>query len=468
MAKTARYTTLPLLFCCAISSAMSSGPAPPPIGIEQAIRRALEADSELRLLRLDHKLDEARFRTAVREFFPNLSISYSGLDSVTFAMPDARSRRLSVGFQQLVFGANRRITGRRLRRMELDIQRLALLSAAERTAVTVIGLFADYLRATQQTAIVERTFELTRDQVAIAAEELAQGAVSELQFLEIELMSRELGLELAKSRSERQRLLVRFMQLLRLDSSAPTAPYGAIDTAYRGTIDARDIERLRAGVSDDNLEVLRARAGTAAAAEQQRRARRDWIPDVRLNGELVSSADRFPLTQHGFSVGLTLAFALPLTPGDITVSAGRQSATERSRSVAATLRPGDNFDALYSRTAADIAVSRSRAGLDDLLRATDSAINELAIDLTHHRAALDILSSRRELEAQRAEIERLRLQLGEITRIAYLESQVARSRLEIDIARTVVALFQTEVALLQLAGTATFEPVYSRLFLAEE
>ncbi len=468
--RTVRYLVVVLILLgrAAAPAAADLPPGTQSITIDSAIARALEVDSELKNLRLLHQLDAARYRVSAREFLPRLSISYSGLDSVSYAATDSHSRRLTLGVQQLVYSAGSRIRGRKLRRMQLDIEELALLAAAERVALNVIELFADYLLLQHKNAILQQTWELSQQQREIAARELALGTVSELHYLEIDLLSQDLQLELQQARSRQRRTKVRFQQLLRIEQPSQSAPHGRIDTEFRGYIDSAAIELYRARARTDNLDILRAQKDLQAAVEQQRRARLTWLPDIRLNADVTSSADRFPLSEHGYSVGVTFDFAVPVVPAETTVSAGRQSATERSRSVSGTVRPGDNLDAIFSRTSADIEVARKQTQHDDLLQQSDSALIELAVELDHHHLALSLLQARGSVESRRSEIERLRLQLGEITRVAFLEAEIARAHLSIALTQTVVALFRTEVAILQLSGSGSFDQLYNRLIVSGE
>ena len=466
--RAARYLVV-VLFLLGRATAPAAADRPPgahSITIDGAIARALEVDSELKNLRLLHRLDAARYRISAREFLPRLSIGYSGLDSVSYGAADSRSRRLTLSAQQLVYSAGSRIRGRKLRRMELDIEELALVAAAERTALNVIELFGDYLLLQHQNAILQQTWELSQQQRDIAARELALGSVSELHYLEIDLLSRDLQLELQQARSRQQRTQVRFQQLLRIEQPSRSAPHGRIDSSFRGYIDPASIEHYRARARTENIDILRAEKELQAAVEQQRLARLSWIPEIRLNADVTSTADRFPLSEHGYSVGVTFEFAVPVVPAETTLSAGRHSATERSRSVSGTVRPGDNLDAIFSRASADIEVSRRRTRRDDLLQQSDSTLTELTVELDHHHLALSLLEARGSVESRRSEIERLRLQLGEITRVAFLEAEIARARLSITLTQTVMALFRTEVAILQLSGAGNFEELYNRLIVS--
>ncbi|TVQ39127.1 MAG: hypothetical protein EA384_07640 [Spirochaetaceae bacterium] len=457
-----------LLLCGGSGTAARTHPPPAPLTIEAAIARALAMDRQLEYLRLDHTLEEARYRLSIREFLPTIAVAYSGSDSVSYGAPDSRSRRLTLSVQQLVFGGQRRIHSRRLRRTELNIEQLELLAEAERTTVDVIELFIEFLGLKQQNRILHETLELSRQQQSIAAEEFALGTINELQLLEVDLMSRDLALELRQSESEKRQLRAGLAQLLRLDLAATGEPHGSIDGRFRGHIDSRSIERHRARIAAANLDVLRAGHDLALAQEQQRRTRRFRVPDIRLRADVTSAADRFPLSEHGYSVGVSFDFAVPFIPTETTVSAGRQTPAERSRSLSGTLRPGDNIDALLDRSAVEIAVRRSRTRHEEILLKSQTAFDRYAVELEHHRGALEILEARDEVETRRTEIERLRLQLGEITPVAYLEAEVARARLRIAITHSVVALFRTEVAILRLSGAGTFEPAYRRLITTGE
>lgn len=432
-----------------------------PIGLDEAMALALDADSELRHLRLDHELDAARFRVGLREFFPSLSLSYSGMDAVTEAEPDSRSRRLTFGVEQLVYGGNRRVVSRRLRRKELEIEELEILAAAERVSVATMDLVVDYLRNKRQTAIYEQTLALTSAQHAIALREYELGSMSELQLLEIDLALRNLDLELQRLRVEKQRSLLRFRRHIRIEEEV--FPAGGIDIDYRGSIGPGEVETLRMQMPTQNTQVLRSEAELRSAREQARRARMMWLPDIRLSAELSSAAEQFPLTEHGVSLGLTFDFSLPLLPGESTLTAGERSTGERTRGTSASVRPGDNIDALYNRATADVALSRSETRRDELLYQLGNDISELAIDLRFRRAAVDSLQARLAAEERRAAVAELRHALGEITRLTLVETELARTRIAAEMVDAVVAIFRTELTLLQKTGAGTAPNLFRRV-----
>ncbi len=433
------------------------------IGLDEAMMRALEADSELRYLQLDHALDAARFRLGLRQFFPSLSVSYSGMDSVTASEPDSRSRRLTLGVEQLLFSANRRIVSRRLRRMELEIEELEILAAAERVNLATMELIADYLRHKRQTEIYERTLTLTSAQHKIAVREFELGSISELQLLEIDLALRDLTLEVQRRQVEEERALLRFQHHVRTANDDDALPAGEINTDYRGSIGPAEIERLREKMPMQSIPALRSEAELRTAREQARRARLTWLPDIRLSVEASSAAEQFPLTEHGLTLGVTFDFSLPLLPTESTLTAGGRTTGERSRGTSASIRPGDNVDAIYNRAAADVALSHSRARRDELLHQLEKDVAELAIDLQFRRAAVDSLQTRMEVEERRAAVSKMRHTLGDITRLNLVEGELARARVAAEIVDAVVALFRTEIALLQTTGAATAHTLFHRV-----
>lgn len=458
-----------LLVLCAVMpqvdtwSEEPSGVPPRPIALADAMTLALQADSELRYLRLDHELDAARFRLAVREFFPSLSVSYSGTDAVTEGEPDSRSRRMTFGIEQLVFSTNRRVVSRRLRRMELEIEKLELLAVAERVSLATMELVADYLRHKRRTAIYERTLALTVAQHEIAIREYQLGSISELQLLDIDLALRDLDLEVQRLSVEKRRSLLRFRRHIRVENSDEAVPAGEINTGYRGSIGPAEVERLRMQMPRQSIQVLRSEAELRSAQEQARRARLMWLPDIRLSAELSSAAQQFPLSEHGASLGLTFDFSLPLLPGESTLTAGGRSTGERSRGTSASIRPGDNVDALYNRATANVALSRSQTRHDELLYQLENDICELAIDLQFRRATVASLQARLAAEEQRAAVAELRHTLGEITRLTFVESELARTRIAAEIVDAVVALFRTEITLLQKTGASTAHTLFHRV-----
>ena len=72
------------------------------------------------------------------------------------------------------------------------------------------------------------------------------------------------------------------------------------------------------------------------------------------------------------------------------------------------------------------------------------------------------------LQIQRHSIQALMLEIGEITRLEYLQSGIELTRLRIEQLYRIVSLFQLETSLLALCGLDLLDSSHNYILVAEE
>ena len=81
---------------------------------------------------------------------------------------------------------------------------------------------------------------------------------------------------------------------------------------------------------------------------------------------------------------------------------------------------------------------------------------------------LNLLFEKLEIEEKRVEIQKLKLELGEIQRIDCLKSEIKLSQLKIELLSNLVTLFTQEVSLLRMSGMPHLIETYSYIITEEE
>jgi outer membrane protein TolC len=175
---------------------------------------------------------------------------------------------------------------------------------------------------------------------------------------------------------------------------------------------------------------------------------------VSANLEVTAAGESFPLTDPGFSVGVDLSFDAPVAPSRTSAQIGKTGPEERSTGFGVTSEPAGDIERLYSAKVARLQAQRGRAELEDLVKNLEFSIRESLLEIRNLKAGLALLREKRELERRRRQIQLVQLDIGEITRLDYLEDEVARARLRIGIANQIVELFNQEIGLLQTAGSS--------------
>ena len=253
-------------------------------------------------------IEAARGRTRQAGAWPNPVIGYSGEEIKTGDL-DTRGEHGFFVEQTIPLGGklrlSRNVLEKSVDRAEAmrDLQRLRILSSVRQT-------FYSVLLTERRIEVQERLAALASEAVGVTAQLFNVGAADRPDFLEIEIESRRLQLQLNRSRNG---LLASRAQLAALT--------GVRDVATRpvaGTIDAAipELQREQAiqTLLEHSPELRAARANLERARAMTARARRETYPDLFLRGGSAYNRERGEDTRRpiGWEGTLEAGISVPL------------------------------------------------------------------------------------------------------------------------------------------------------------
>lgn len=256
--------------------AQAQQPPPAPITLQELEQLALQNNPTVTAAAAG--IDAARERTRQAGAWPNPVIGYSGEEIKTGDL----DRRGEHGFfieQTIPLGGKLRLSQNVLQKTidqaeaVRDLQRLRIVSSVRRAYYSV-------LLTERRIEVQERLAALASEAVGVTAQLFNVGAADRPDYLEIEIESRRLQLQLNRSRNERF--------ALRAHLAALTGLREVADRPLAGTIDAAipDLERdqVMRTLLEQSPELRVARANLERTRAVTARARRDTSPDLFLRG----------------------------------------------------------------------------------------------------------------------------------------------------------------------------------------
>ncbi len=444
------FIRLSLLAACA---GTDDGPA---IDLASALERAKKHSFELRQALFDLGTDEARRRMAYRLFLPTLSLSYAQNDSVLYDSPDARTKKISVALSQLVWDRGKRSHALRLKEIDLRIERRLLDFREEDLMLAVVNFYIEILTLDMKGKILEETTFLTREQARIAAEEMRLGDLKEIDYLDILCRAKDLELELAAARQDEARAIHEFGKLLGLGRGETRRPAGKIDENYRGSVDAGEEAAFLRLARKNSSDLEKLDRDLFDLRETLRREERSWMPELTAKLEVSVLGTAFPLTQPGFSLGLDFAFGGPVFPVSAGLRAGKSSPSERFLGSDGEAKVADDLEGLLSEEIARADLAKGLTTRREAERDIEFSIMEDLSSVEHERRALALLEEKRAVMEKKRSVEEVRLEVGDITRIDYVETEIELAKTKIAILEAVRNLFGRETSLRRRCGTAVF------------
>lgn len=425
------------------------------IDLVSAIQRARERSLDLSLSASQHQIEEELHRLSYRQFFPGITIGYARNDTVIYHHPDTYTQRLSLTLEQVIYDRGKRISELHTEEKTLRLRRRLLVQQEEEISRQVVGVFLTAIALRAQRDILTRAIETTREHGRIASTERSLGEITEIDYLSILLKEKDLELEQAALGREEEQILFEFRTLLGCPDRE-ILPRGRIDTAYTGFLPLHEEERYVAAALQSSTELEQLAIQREALIQKVREARSSYLPSLTVQMELGVEGREFPLTQPSVSIGLKLAWDTPVVPFSLGIQVGKQGYDERRRGLNGEARVGENLEGLLSIPLAqmnlrrnEITYERTRDELRFHLKQAFSLLREKA-------QRVRILKEKSALLAKKIEIQRLKVTLGEVTRLEFLESEIELFRSRSEIIKAITELFLQETAILKLCGLGSF------------
>lgn len=427
------------------------------LDIGQALTRALIGNEALKYARLDYRFEVCRYDLSLRDFLPAISVGYAQDDAVAYFAPDSHLKELSVGINQLLYAGGARIYERRNLAASLHIRERMIAEMEKDLRLEVVNRFVEILKLGLQIQILEESLAMAWEQVGIAAEEVKLGEITRLDYIDIELAVQDLEIELSTLEQEETRLKFELKELLDVSSNNSLELSGRINPDFRGMLPNREAQYFVECALENNLDLKKQQAEITGLGNRVKQARCSWLPRMSTQLELSVSGQRFPLTEPGFSVGINLDFSAPLVPFHSELTAGSGGREERLLGLSSTVDIGENLMGWQTPRIARIALRKAEGAMATDCRALEFSILQQLEGRSFLLDALRVADKRLELQTQRLAIEALMLEIGEITRLEYLESGIDLARQRIDQLTRIVSLFQMEALLLARCGLDSLE-----------
>jgi outer membrane protein TolC len=410
------------------------------IGFRDAVRLAVANSTELKAARAGRALREGAWKAGLRAYLPQLGLAVSEDDRLSKISADSFLKNYTVSLDQLLWDGGRTGTARALERAELVILGDQLGQSEAEIAETALDAYRSVLIGRRIIAIRESALESLAEQRRILEEELALGMVTALELAGGNITFREAELELAALRLEAEETETLFAELLGLDDVPALAE--SIDIFRQASPPFPDTARQAALSRTPDLAL--ARHALARRRIEAKNASLSWIPTLRATASFTVSGQRYPLTRHSWSVGLTLNFSSPWFSGSMGGSAGWEPPYDRTARLQSSANPLPDPASGISAKQAELALAQERENYSVLLSKLDRAvilgIEKITLSEKRRVMALEAL----DLAAEKYRLTELLMGLGRITRVELMEARIEYAEKETEAVSAAAGLLAAE------------------------
>ncbi len=420
-----------------------------------AVQKARERNLDLSLAFSQHQIEEEQHRLAYRRFFPRITLGYSRTDTVIYHHPDTYNQRISLAMEQEIYDRGKRMSDLRTEEKNLRLRRRLLTLQEAELSLKVVGIYLKAIGLRLQREILLRAIETAREHDRIAQTELALGEITEFDYLSILLKEKDLEIEQAILQREEEQSLFELRTLLGF-TDRQLIPLGRIDPTYNGFIPLDGEERFMALALQSSTDLEEIAIQRDALSHKVQQARSSYLPSLAVQAELSMEGREFPLTQPGFSIALKLSWDTPMVPFSMGIQVGKQGYSERRRGVNGEAQVAENLEGLVSVPLALMNLKRNEAKYNQTIEEIRFNLKQAFSKFREKSHTLKLLKEKSALLERKIEVQRLKVALGEVTRLEFLEGEIELFQSRSNILKAITELFLQEILILKLCGKGAF------------
>ena len=407
---------------------------------QDAIAIALQnsREQQYQLMMAQEQMRNARL--SVKDFLPQLGVSYSESDAVNVGRADSRSKSLQFSVSQLVFDGGQAWNQYQLDKIGSLFTYEASLQSLEEFKGGILDGYQGIVMQQRVVDIKKRLKEAGFARLAVLAKELELGLAREIDYLDYLISCRKLEQEEELAQEALEIQVESFRQSLGL-------AYGTrliVENHGEKRDEAGELEKIYPvfphfekilALTVDYSPALRQQKLEYEASVQQKKLESKWfVPNISLEGSMSLSGREFPLREPDFSLRIKVSFDRnTLFPVSNTTSMGFDQQRLRSlgNSASGNLNPQINY--FSQKRLNSIALLQKQLSLETSEEKLRDSLRELLLNFDNSYENYLFSKESLGIQQKKVEINWQKLENGAVTEMDYLESLIELSSMEIQL-----------------------------------
>lgn len=379
-----------------------------------------------------------------RDFLPSVSFSYSENDSIIKNAPDSRTKSLQVSLSQPLFDGGKK-------KAEYDLALINARYAWFEYELGVRNYESQILQAYYQYNMQKKSLDIQSELVAVAQKQLAilkkefeLGLTLETDYLDYELSVLKLEYDRVKYERELYKQERHFKTLLDISEDMPIEIQDDFYGKTEYPLLEKKKEKIWTRVQSIGIELQKQRINNEFKNKLIRFDRLRNIPAFSLMASVGFSGSRLPLTEPSFSIKCLVNFQNRLFPVNLSnaYNLTQNGLQGLSNSLDMQLLP--SFTVFIEQRIAKLSLL---AAAEDYKKTEKDLRNSVFDTVYNHDDTARDLQTKEQMLAiinKKIQINRFRLEKGEIKQIDYLNALIESAKAAIE-----YASLQTQIEALE-------------------
>lgn len=407
---------------------------------QEAISLALENSQDQHYQQM-MALEQMRNATlSVKDFLPQLGVSYSESDAVNVGQVDSRSKSLQFTVRQLIFDGGQAWNTYELNKLASQYDYEAYLQAVEEFKGNILDEYQGIVLQQRVVEIKKKLKETGLNRLTVLEKELELGLVREIDYLDYLISCRKLEQDegLAKEALDiqiealRQNLGLSYgTQLVVKNFEENQAENQELEGVYPIF---PHFERIFALTMNYSPALRQQKLEYVASVQQEKLENKWFIPNISLEGSMSLSGREFPLREPDFSVSIKIGFdRSKLLSANNSTSMGfdQQRLRRFGNSVSGNLNPDVSY--FSQKRLNSISLLQKQLSLETSEEKLRDSLRELLLNFDNSYENYLYSQDSFEIQQKKVAINLQKLENGAVTEMDYLESLIELSTMEIQL-----------------------------------
>ncbi len=391
-------------------------PEAQPMTLQQAEQTAEENNFELRMLRAERKAASETENARFRDFFPSASVSYRQNRTVAQRDYDNGTYSVQVTLSQPIYDGGRTALAHEIAEIDVKMAGENFTVQRNRLRFQVRQGFLQLQQALDNITLARFNIKSAETMLSRAGIERSQGAITELDFRQIQNEHSRRLLEKRRQENQFKDAKIDFLFLLRMEPGSEVE-LSRLDL-YSLAIDDLELdeETLYNAALLKRPDIRQARIDVEKARREHLITEYYYLPTVALTGRYGKTGDTWPPTTSEWGIGFNVTFNIfGSTLRTDAVDNRTRNETGRGLSQGGQLdifnNPGYSAAALRN----EIQLRRTRQKNEDLLFQMQNEVHRQMRDLREQKKDLELADEALAVREMRLELSRMKYRNGELS-----------------------------------------------------
>ncbi|MCE9598106.1 MAG: TolC family protein [Spirochaetia bacterium] len=422
------------------------------VGLGEAELIAENSSVDLKALRAERSIADEGRKAKLRDFFPTMSLSYRRNRTLANRDFDSGSHSLQMSLSQPVYDGGRSGLAYEVAEIDVKVAQEKHSEFKNRLRFQIRSAYLAVLREKAAISIARTSLDSSKAVFAKAVVEKRQGAITELDFREIENEYARRKLDLKQAEDALRDRQAELGSALRWPANEPIDIRDLDLYALKGVDFKESLDDMFQIAEKERPDVRQARIDLMRSRREYLITEHDYLPTIALTGNYGKTGEEWPPRQTEWGVGVSFTFRIAgSTLSSDVRSLHSRNETTSGYSSGSQLNVYDNPGSKAAHMRNEVGLMKAREKERQIQEQLRNEVARLRRSYYDKVELVNIADQGLAVKEQRFKIQQVQLRNGSLSVSRYIEEEIklieARSALVRERIELILTANQVELSL---------------------